>query len=152
MADLATNKFLLGYHMSGVTIRVRYYIGGMRLVGAGVRLRTSTSEVSSFTTIITPLISRVLYWPLDGLLSLHILASWCSSLSDVGLLYEQTLWTRVALHGSLGSLLELSPRLLLRRMLDRCGRWHTYPRPGVVSTLSLALLLPLAIHDTTTVL
>jgi hypothetical protein len=83
---------------------------------------------------------------------LHILASWCSGLSDVGALYELALWSLVALHGSLGSLLQLSSRLLLRSMLDRYGRWHSYRGPRVVATMSLALLLPLAIHDTMSVL
>jgi hypothetical protein len=53
----------------------------------------------------------------------------------------------VALHHSLGSLLELSSRMLLRRTLDRSDIWHTYPGPGVVTTLTLTLLLPLAFHD-----
>jgi hypothetical protein len=33
-------------------------------------------------------------------------------------------------------------------MLDRSGRWHTYPGPRVVTTLTLALLVSLAFHDT----
>jgi hypothetical protein len=56
------------------------------------------------------------------------------------------------LHGSLGSLLELSSRLLLKSTLDRSGRWNSYLGPGVFCTLSLSLLLPLVIHDTTVVL
>jgi hypothetical protein len=36
--------------------------------------------------------------------------------------------------------------------LDRSGKWYTYPGPGVVTTLSLVFLLPLAVHDTMTVL
>jgi hypothetical protein len=73
-------------------------------------------------------------------------------LSDVGAFYELELWCLVAMHGHLRSLLELSSGLLLRYTLDRSGIWHTYSGPGVVATLSLALLLPLAIHDTMVVL
>jgi hypothetical protein len=123
----------------------------MRLVATVARLETDTCEVSSLTTVVAPSISRVLHWPLDGMLSLHILVSWSSGLSDVGALYELTLWSLVALHGHLGSLLELSSGLLLICTLDRFDRWYTYPGSRVV-TLSLALLLPLTVHDTTTVL
>jgi hypothetical protein len=123
----------------------------MRLVATVARLETGTCEVSSLTTVVAPSISRVLHWPLDGMLSLHILVSWSSGLSDVGALYELTLWSLVALHGHLGSLLELSSGLLLICTLDRFDRWYTYPGSRVV-TLSLALLLPLTVHDTTTVL
>jgi hypothetical protein len=105
-----------------------------RLCGLGQAIAKSC-----FTTVVTPPISGVLYWPLNGLLSLHILASWSSGLSDVGVLYELALWSLVALHGSPGSQLKLSSRLLLRNTLDRPGRCHTYPGPGVVATLSLAL-------------
>jgi hypothetical protein len=73
-------------------------------------------------------------------------------LGDVGALYELALWSQVALHGSLGSLLELSFGLLLESTLDRFGRWHTYLGPGVVATLTSVLLLPLAFHDTTMIL
>jgi hypothetical protein len=137
---------------SGVAIPIRNCIGGRLLVGAGVLLGTSTGEVSSLTTIVTPPIPRVLYWTLDGLFPLHILSSWSSSLSDVRALYELALWSLVALHGCLGCLLELRSGLLLRSTLDCSGRWHTYLRLGVVGTLTLTLLLPLAIHDTMTVL
>jgi hypothetical protein len=115
-------------------------------------LGQALGEVSSFTTTVTSPIPRVLYWPLDRFLPLHILTSWSSSLSDVGLLYELVLQSLVALHGSLGSLLELSSELLLRSTLDRSSTWHIYLGLGVVATLTLALLLPLAIHDTTVVL
>jgi hypothetical protein len=84
MVDPAVNKVLSGCHKSRVTILVRDCVGGRHLVGAGAQLGTSTGKVSSFTTVVTPPISRVLYWPLDGLLSLHILASWCIGLSDIG--------------------------------------------------------------------
>jgi hypothetical protein len=73
-------------------------------------------------------------------------------LGDVGSLYELVLRSLVALQGSLGSLLELSSGRLLERTQDRSDRWHTYPRPRVDATLTLALLLPLAFHDTTVVL
>jgi hypothetical protein len=152
MVDPTANKVLPGCHRSGVTILVRGCVGGRRLVRAGARLGTSIGKVSSFTTVVTPPISRVLYWHLDGLFSLHILASWCNGPSDVGALYQLALWSLVALHGSLGSLLELSYDLLLRSTLDRYDRWHTYLGPGIVATLSLALLLPLVIHDTMKVL
>jgi hypothetical protein len=152
MVDPTASEVLPGCHGSGVTILIRDYVGGRRLVGAGARLGTSTGEVSFFTTVVTPPISGVLYWPLDSLLSLRILASWRSSLSDVGALYELALWSLVALRGSLESLLKLSSGLLLRNTLDRSDRWHTYPRPGVVAPLPLTLLLPLMIHDTMAVL
>jgi hypothetical protein len=152
MVDPAVNEVLLGCHGSGVTILVRDCIGVWHLVGAGARLGTSTSEVSSFSLVVTPPISGVLYWPLDGLLSLHNMASWSSGLSDIAPLYQLALWSLVPLHGSLGSLLKLSSGLLLRNTVDRSGRWHTYPGPGVIATLPLVLLLPLTIHDTTVVL
>jgi hypothetical protein len=123
----------------------------MRLVATVARLETGTCEVSSLTTVVAPSISRVLHWPLDGMLSLHVLVSWSGGRSDVGALYELALWSLVALHGHLGSLLELSSGLLLICTLDRFDRWYTYPGSRVV-TLSLALLLPLTVHDTTTVL
>jgi hypothetical protein len=104
MVHPVVNKVLPGCYRSGVTIPVRDRIGGRHLVGAGARLGTSTIELSSFTIVVTPPISGVLYWPLDSLLSLHILASWSSGLSDVGVLYELALLSLVALHGSLGSL------------------------------------------------
>jgi hypothetical protein len=63
-------------------------------------------------------------------------------------LYELALQSFVALHCSLGSLLELSSGLLLGSTVDRSGRWHTYPRPVVVAILTLTLLLLLAFHDT----
>jgi hypothetical protein len=152
MIDPAVNKILLGYHRSGVTIPVRNYIGGRRLVGAIARLGASTCEVSSLTTVVAPSISRVLHWPLDSLLSLHVLASWTNDLSDVGALYERVLWSLKALHGLLESMLELSSGLLLRCTLDRFDRWYAYPGSGVVVTPSLAVLLPLTVHDTTAVL
>jgi hypothetical protein len=73
-------------------------------------------------------------------------------LGGVGALYELALWCLTALHGSLGSLLELSSGLLLESTLDRSGRWHSYLGPGVDATLTLALLLLLVFHDTTVVL
>jgi hypothetical protein len=85
-------------------------------------------------------------------LSLHVLASWSNGLSDFGALYEWVLCSLVALHGRLGSLLELSSGLLLRCMLDRSSGWYTYLGSGVVATLSLVLLLPLMVHDTMEVL
>jgi hypothetical protein len=75
MVDPTTNEVLSGCHESGVTIPVRDCIGGRCLDGAGAWLGTSIIKVSSFTTVVTHPISGVLYWPLDGLLSLHILAS-----------------------------------------------------------------------------
>jgi hypothetical protein len=60
MVDPAVNKTLLGCHRSGVAILVRGYVGGRRLDGAGAQLGTSTSEVSSFTTVVIPPLSRVL--------------------------------------------------------------------------------------------
>jgi hypothetical protein len=75
MIDPAMNKIQSGCHRSGVSIPVRSCIGGMRLVGTIVWLGTSTCKVSSRTTVVAPSISTVLRWPLDGLLSLHILAS-----------------------------------------------------------------------------
>jgi hypothetical protein len=114
MIDPTANKILSGYHRSGVTIPIRNCIGGRRLVGVVARLGRRRCKVSSLTTVVAPSISRVLHWPLDGMLSLHILASWSNGLSDVGALYERALWSLVALHGGLGSLLELSSGLLLR--------------------------------------
>jgi hypothetical protein len=152
MIDHAVNKVLPGCHRSGVSIPIRDCIGGRRLVGVGARHGTSTGKVSPITTIETPPIRRVLHWPLNGLLLLHILTSRGSRLGDIGELYELALQSLVALHGSLGSLLELSSGLLLGSTLDWSGRWHTYPKPGVAATLTLSLLLPFVIHDTTTVL
>jgi hypothetical protein len=152
MVDPARNKILSGCHRSGVTILVRDCVGGRHLVGAVAWIGTSSCEVSSFTIVVAPSISRVLHWPLDSMLSLHILASRSSGLSDVGAMYELALWSLIALHYRLGSLLEQSSGLLLRCMLDRFGRWHTDPGPRVVATLSLALLLPLMIHDTMVIL
>jgi hypothetical protein len=103
MIDPAMNKILSGCHRSGVTILVRSCIGGRHLVQAVARLGTSTCEVSSLATVVAPTISRVLHWPLDSLLSLHILASWSSNLSDAGALCELVLWSLVAFHGHLGS-------------------------------------------------
>jgi hypothetical protein len=148
----AANKILSGCHKSRVTISIRNCFGGRRLLGAVARLGTSTCKMSSLTIVLIPSVSRVLHWPLDNLLSLHVLASWSSGLSDIGALYEWALWCLVALHGRLGSLLELRSRLLLRCTLDRSGRWYTYLGSGVVATLSLALMLPLTIHDTMVVL
>jgi hypothetical protein len=54
MIDPTVNKVLSVYHRSGVAIPVRDCVGGRRLVGAGTRLGTSTREVSSFTTTVTP--------------------------------------------------------------------------------------------------
>jgi hypothetical protein len=130
----------------GTALVAGIWLGQVRGLGQAL------GEVSSFTTTVTPPIPRVLYWPLDRFLPLHILTSWSSSLSDVGLLYELVLQSLVALHGSLGSLLELRSELLLRSTLDRSSTWHIYLGLGVVATLTLALLLPLAIHDTTVVL
>jgi hypothetical protein len=64
-------------------------------------------------------------------------------------LYELVLQSLVALHCSLGSLLELGSRLLLGSTLDRSDRWRAYLGPRLVATLTLALLLKLAFHDTT---
>jgi hypothetical protein len=75
MIDPAVNKILSGCHRSGVTIPVRSCIGGRRLVRAVAQLGTSTCEVSSLTIVVAPSISRVLHWPLEGMLSLHVLAS-----------------------------------------------------------------------------
>jgi hypothetical protein len=121
MIDPALNKIIPSCHRSGVTIPIWNCIGGRCPVGVIAWLGISTCEVSSFTTVAAPSISR----PLDSLLSLHILASWGSGLSDVGALYEQLFWSLVALHGHLGSLLELSSGLLLRCTLDRSGRWYS---------------------------
>jgi hypothetical protein len=107
--------------------------------------------VSSVTAIETPPIRMVLHWPLNGLLPLHIMTSWGSSLGGIGALYELALWSLVALHCTMGSLLELSSGLLLGSTLDRADRWHTYPGHGVVATLTLALLRSLVFHDTTMV-
>jgi hypothetical protein len=105
MIDPTVNKILSGCHRSKVTILIRSCISGRRLVGVIAWLGTSTCEVSSLTIVVAPSISKVLHWHLDGLLSLHILASWSSSLSDVGALCELALWSLVALHGHLGSVL-----------------------------------------------
>jgi hypothetical protein len=142
------NKVLLSCHRSGVAIAVGDCVSGRRLVEAVARFGTSTSEVSSLTAIEAPPISRVLHWPLNGLQPRHVLTSQGSSLGGVGAFYELVLWSLVALHCSLGSLLQLCSRLLLGSTLYRSGRWHTYLGPRVVATLSLALLLPLMLHDT----
>jgi hypothetical protein len=107
--------------------------------------------VSSFATIEALPIHTVLLWPLSVLLPLPILTTQVSNLQSVGALDELALQGLVALHCSLGSLLELWSGLLLRGTLDRSNIWHTYPRPGIITTLTLALLLPLAFHDTVTV-
>jgi hypothetical protein len=148
MVDPAMIKVLSGCHMSVVAIAVGDCIGGRRLVEAVVWLGTSTGEVSSLTTIEAPPVRRVLHWPLNSLLPLRILTSWDSSLGGIGALYELALRSLVALHCSLGSLLELSYGLLLGSLLDRSDRWLTYLGAGVVATLTLALLLPLALHET----
>jgi hypothetical protein len=151
MVDPATNKVLSGYHRSGVAIPVGGCIGGRHLVEAVAPLGTSTGEVSSLTAIVAPSIPRVLHWTLNGLVALHILTSQGSSLGGTGVLYELALRSLIVLHCRLGSLLELSSRRLLGSTLDRFSRWHTYLGPGVVATLTLVLLRPLAPHDTTTV-
>jgi hypothetical protein len=108
-------------------------------------------EVSSFTTIKALPIHRVLHWPLSDLMPLHILTSQVSNLESIGTLDGLSLQGLVALHCSLVSLLELGSRLLLQGTLDWSGRWYTYLGPGVVTTLTLSLLLPIAFHDTTVV-
>jgi hypothetical protein len=107
MVDPALKKVLAGSHRSGVAIPVGHYVGGRRLVGAVAQLGASTGKVSFLTAIKTPPIYRVLHWPLDGWLPLPIMTSQESSLVDVGALYELVFQSLVALHGSLGSLLEL---------------------------------------------
>jgi hypothetical protein len=147
MVDPAVNKVLSSCHGSGVAISVGGYIGGRRLVEVVAWPGTSTSEVSTLTAIVVPSIPKVLQWPLNGLLVLHILTSRGSSLGGVGALYELALWSPIALHCPLGSLLKLSSGWLLESTLDRSSRWHTYPGTGVVATRTLAFLLPLEFHD-----
>jgi hypothetical protein len=145
MVDPTAYKVLSGYHRSGVAISIRGCVGGRRLVEAVARLGTSTGEVFSLIAIEAAPICRVPHWHLK---QLHIQNSRGSSLGSVGALYKLTLRSLVALHCSLGSLLELSSELL-GSTLDRSDRWHTYLGPGVVATLTLALLLPLVFNDTT---
>jgi hypothetical protein len=139
---------LVHCHMVDFAIAVEDIIGGRCLVEAVVWLGTSTIEVSSLATIEAHPIRRVLHWPLSSLLSLHVPTSRVSSLESIGALDELSLWGLIALHCGLGSLLELGSRLLLRGTLDRSGKWYTYLRPGVVTTLTLVLFLLLAFHDT----
>jgi hypothetical protein len=108
--------------------------------------------VCSLTTIEALPSHGVLHWPLNGLLPLHILTSRVSSLENNGALDELALRGLKALHCDLGPLLELGSELLLQGTLDRSSRWCTHAVPGIATTLTLALLLMLALHDTATVL
>jgi hypothetical protein len=63
--------------------------------------------MSSFATVEAVPIYGVLQWPLSGLLSLHILACWVSSLENIGMLDELALQGLIALHCGMGPLLEL---------------------------------------------
>jgi hypothetical protein len=75
MVDPAMKKVPPDYHRSGVNISVGDCICGRHLVGVVACLGTSTGQVSPITAIETPPIRRVLHWPLNGLLPLHILTS-----------------------------------------------------------------------------
>jgi hypothetical protein len=97
MVDPASSKVLLGCHRSGVAIAVGDCIGGRHLVEAVARLATSTSKVSPLTRIDAPPIHRVLHWPLNGLLLLHILTSQVSSLESIQALDELALWCLIEL-------------------------------------------------------
>jgi hypothetical protein len=69
--------------------------------------------MTSLTTVIAFFVIWILYWPLGGMLSLHVLTSRICRLKDVGALNKLTLRGLITLHGGLGPLLELGPLMLL---------------------------------------